>query len=208
MADGLDNLIGEKTSTLSVGGKDYTVSTALMADHAEKESYINGLRPGLAELLSQIPDRIPAKVMQGLQETAFKVSLRPQFVTQDEEDEFDESRHGFAWRVWRSLRDHHTEFGKGGDQIYQAPNERWYSMTPAEGVQAVLSFMEFAQDFELAAIRQRVDEAEEKDIIPNSSGSVETDQNHHRAPIDESPGQESSDSLAGTMDGQTATSGG
>lgn len=167
MADGLRNLIGEKTVTLEVGDKVYTMSTAVMADHAEKEAYIHSLRPSLMSLLSQIPSTLSPRATQSMQETAFKLAGKSQFVTQDEEIEFDSSPHGIAWRLWRSLRDYHAEFGKGGDEIYQAPNGRSYSVTPPDGVQLVLNFMEAAGNEATRAIVRAVEEAEEADILPN-----------------------------------------
>jgi len=167
MADGLHNLIGEKTTTITVDGTEYTLSTAVMADHAEKEAYIHSLRPSLMQLLSQIPSTLSPRAAQAMQEVAFRVAGRSQFVTQDEEIEFDSSPHGIAWRLWRSLRDYHEEFGKGGDPIYQAPNERSYSVTPANGVQLVLNFMERAGNEATQAIVRAVEESEEADILPN-----------------------------------------
>ena len=167
MADGLHNLIGEKTTKIKVGETEYTLSTAVMADHAEKEAYIHSLRPALMSLLSRIPTTLSPRAVQSMQETAFKLAGKSQFVTQDEEIEFDSSPHGIAWRLWRSLRDYHEEFGKGGDPIYQAPNGRSYSVKPADGVQLVLNFMERAGNEATRAIVRAVEEAEEADILPN-----------------------------------------
>ncbi len=203
MADGLDKLIGDRVVTLTLNGREYRISTAVLADHAEKESHIHSLRPPLRDLLRQIPVDLDARVMQGLQESVLKVASRPAFISQDEEMEFDASLHGVAWRLWRGMRDHHEEFGlitNGQPVEYRAPNGRAYSMTPADGVQAMLDFMERIGNEKLTELQAAVDEAEEKDILGNSSGSAKKPATR-RARTTASRGHKSSEDSVKSTDG-------
>ncbi len=203
MADGLDKMVGERTATVKLDGRTYRLSTAVLADHAEKESHIHSLRPSLGELLGQIPAGMDSRVMTGLQESMLKVASRPAFVTQEEEQSFDESLHGVAWRLWRAMRDHHEEFGlisNGQPAAYRAPNGRSYSMTPEDGIQALLDFMESIGNEKLSELQAAADASEEKDILGNSSGSAKK-QATRRARTPGSRGPKSSATSPKSADG-------
>lgn len=166
MADGLDNLIGESTARVMVGGKEYTVSKGWLSDHAEKESYINAMKPSLSSMLSQIPSDLPPAQVESMQKILVDKASKSAFATNDEENEFNTSPHGIAWVAWRALRDGHEEFGKGGDQVYKAPNGNWYSLTPEQGVQRCLTLIERYSD-DMEAFMAALAWSEERDILPN-----------------------------------------
>jgi hypothetical protein len=167
MSDGLHNLVGRKQITRTLNGKQYTFRVMVLADHAEKEAYILGLKPDPLASLAKLPANMPSHVRQSVVDAAMKSATRAQFVTRHEEQEFDESLHGLAWSLWRSLRDNHADFGKGGAVVYTAPSEVSYSLTPAQGVQKALDLIEEVGSKHLTDLMNIRDGVEEKTDLGN-----------------------------------------
>jgi TRAP-type C4-dicarboxylate transport system substrate-binding protein len=170
MSDGIAHIGPPRQVTRTIEGKEYTFSTIILADHAEKENYILSLMPGPMEALATVPSSVPKHVQEMLVAAAMKAAQRPRFVTRDEEQEFDESLHGNAWRIWRSLRDNHVEFGKPteGRQNKYTIGKKSYTLTPAEGVQAALDFMErIGNEALMKQVIPAVDGSEQADLLPN-----------------------------------------
>lgn len=90
-----------------------------------------------------------SKLRDELTKRAFKEAMQPQFVSIEEDNAFDNSLHGIAWKLWRALRDNHPEIN---------------------GVQAALDLLEKAGDDKLLDITEKLDKSEEKDILGNSNG--------------------------------------
>lgn len=84
-----------------------------------------------------------------LTKIAFQQAMQPQFVSIEEDNAFDNSLHGIAWKLWRALRDNHPEI---------------------DGVQAALDLLEEAGDEALKDITEKLDQSEEKDLLGNSDG--------------------------------------
>jgi len=84
-----------------------------------------------------------------LETKAWNESMRPRVVTLEEDQLFDSSLHGIAFRLWRSLRDHHPE---------------------VNSVQAALDLIESHGSHRLAEIVSELDRTDEEDKIKNSDG--------------------------------------
>lgn len=89
------------------------------------------------------------RLREELTKRAFKEAMQPQFVSFEEDNAFDNSLHGIAWKLWRALRDNHPEI---------------------DGVQAALDLLEEAGDEALKDITDKLDKSEEKDLLGNSDG--------------------------------------
>ena len=161
MSDGANNILGTKRIKRKFGPegqeREYTFSVIVLAEHAEKESYICSMRANPLEALLKALDRLPdsvkadakrlRKLQDRLEDKCLVALASPQFVRRTLEEEFDDSLHGLAWGLWRALRDNEPDFGKpvkaeGEKIVYTSEAGREYTMTPAEGVQACLDFME------------------------------------------------------------------
>jgi hypothetical protein len=174
LSDGISNLVGGRTISRKFGDRTFHFSVVVLAEHAEKEQYILSLKPTVYELLSQIPSTAGARTRQALEDAAFRSATKPQCVTRDDESEFDQSLHGLAWGLWRALRDNHKEFGRmtsGADAVYTSPAGRPYSITPAEGVQRALDFIEQNGNERFGELVDIRDGVEQKSEMGNSSGS-------------------------------------
>jgi len=175
--DGISNLVGVKTVSRTFNGREYRFALKVLADHAEKEAHILGLKPSPFEVMETLPDTLPEQSRAQIIDRLVKESQRPQFATRFEEHEFDQSLHGLAWGLWRSLRDQEYDFGKlkkGEDPVFETPSGVGYSLTPADGVQRALDFIEEVGSDrigELEAIRDGVEDPPE---LGNSSGSETT----------------------------------
>lgn len=77
-------------------------------------------------------------------------AARPQVVSFEDDREFDQSLHGIAFKLWRSIRENHPEI---------------------DGVQAALDLLEQMGEARLGEINNKLDLVDEKDILGNSSGS-------------------------------------
>ena len=187
--DGIRNIAGRRTAQIEIDGNKYTVEPMVLAEYAERESYILRLKPNPLEVLASLPPLppapqvpVPPDVKDGaegaaayrpklaayqaekaryeqlvsqrarLEERAWKEATRPRCVTVEEEQQFDNSLHGIAWRLYRSLRRNHPEI---------------------DGVQAALDLIERAGNSNLAHIVETLDHAEERDIVGNSGAPTE-----------------------------------
>lgn len=74
---------------------------------------------------------------------------KPKICSFDDENAFDSSLHGIAWKFWRALREDHPEI---------------------DSVQAAMSLIEKAGTAALKDINAKLDITEEKDILKNSDG--------------------------------------
>ena len=156
MTDGLNNLLGTRKISRKFGDKEYTFSVIVLAEHAEKESYVTSLRgnplEGLIRAVASLPPSMKEdrrsfrKMVDRLEDKCLKALSAPSFITRDVEEEFDNSLHGLAWSLWRALRDNHAEFGmvenSDSNVVWKSDAGREYTMTPKEGVQTCLDFME------------------------------------------------------------------
>lgn len=188
--DGISNVVGVKTAARTFNGREYRFKLKVLANHAEKEAHILGLKPSPFEVMETLPATLPEQSMALIVDRLVKESQRPQFVTRFEEVEFDASLHGLAWGLWRAMRDQEFDFGKlkkDEDAVYETPDGTGYSMKPAQGVQRALDFIEEVgteRIGELEAIRDGVENPPE---LKNSSGSVTTTEPSPQATSD-SPG--------------------
>jgi hypothetical protein len=182
--DGIRNIAGRRTVSLQIDGKTYTLEPMVLAEYAEREAYILGLKPNPLEVLASLPPLppepqvpVPPDPEEGaegaaaympklaeyqrqkahweqcvaqrarLEDRAWKEANRPRCVSIEDEQHFDQSLHGIAWRLYRALRRHHPE---------------------VNGVQAALDLIERAGNSKLGQIVAAVDQAEERDILGNS----------------------------------------
>lgn len=143
--DGLHNIAGDRTTTLTVGGKTYTLTTQILRDYAEREAYILEHRDNPFALLDYVPDSRKDEAF----DRAWKEAKLAKFVPLEEEKLFDSSMRGIGWRLWRALRDHHPEI---------------------DSVQAALDLIERAGNEMFGTIVDKLDGSEEKDILGNSNG--------------------------------------
>lgn len=202
--DGIRNIAGRRTARLTVNGKAYTVEPQVLAEYAERESYILALKPHPLDVIEHLPPlpaapQVPdppdpqagaegakayapklaafqrAKAVYDhhvatrarLESRAWSEAMRPRIVTVEDEQHFDSSLHGIAWRLWRAVRKHHPEINS---------------------VQAALDLIESAGTPALPNIVEALEQAEEKDILGNSASP--TDQVGDQ-PADASRGQSS-----------------
>lgn len=143
--DGISNLVGHKTVSRSFNGREYRFSLKVLADHAEKEAHILSLKPSPFEVMARLPDSLTSPQLAAIEDKLIREATRAQFVTRIEEAEFDDSLHGLAWGLWRALRDNEYDFGKlrtGEDPVFETPLGDGYSLTPAQGIQKTLDFIE------------------------------------------------------------------
>lgn len=89
------------------------------------------------------------KARQALIDRAFREATQPQVVSFEDENKFDNSMHGIAWKLWRALRQDHPEIAS---------------------VQHALDLIEQAGTEALGEINARLDEAEESALLKNSAG--------------------------------------
>jgi hypothetical protein len=178
MLEGVSNLIGRKTITRTIDGRAWTFSVMVLADHAEKERYILSLKPDPVALMLRLPATTPASVRKSVEDAIVRAASRGQFVTQDEEAEFDKSLHGLAWSIWRALRDHHQEFGRlaDGERVAYQAGSAGYSITPADGVQRALDLIEAAGNAHLKTFMDVRDGVTERTELGNSAGSAQPSQ--------------------------------
>lgn len=194
--DGISNLVGRKSVTRTFNGREYRFSLKVLADHAEKEAYILSLKPSPFDVLATLPDSLNPDARAVIEERLTKEALRPQFVTREQEVDFDCSLHGLAWGLWRSLRDNEHDFGKlkdGEMAVFETPLGVGYSLTPEQGIQRTLDFIEEVGDERVAELHDIRDGVESPPELKNSSGSGTTNQTPSPAGTDASPGPKSSD---------------
>lgn len=115
-----------------------------------------------------------------LEQSLRKEAMRPQVVSFEDDQLFDQSLHGIAFKLWRALRDHHPEI---------------------DSVQAALSLLEQIGDQRLVEINSKLDLAEEKDTLGNSNGSGRAEP----TPAEYHGGTSTANSPGG-MDGPLSTS--
>ena len=203
--DGIRNIAGRRTAQIQIDGQTYTVEPMVLAEYAERESYILALKPNPLDVIASLPPLppepqvpVPPDSKQGaegaaayrpklaayqrekaqyeqllaqrarLEERAWKEATKPRCVTVEEEQQFDNSLHGIAWRLYRSLRRNHPEI---------------------DGVQAALDLIERAGNQKLGQIVATLDQAEERDILGNSAAPTEAGANDP----DASPGPPSTE---------------
>lgn len=170
MSDGLNNMAGRPTVTREFNGKTYHFRTIVLGEHAEKETYIQSLKPNPLEVLAKIPPTVAQNVRRSIEDAALRAATVPQFVTREQESQFDESLHGLAWGLWRSLRDLNEDFGK---RVSTAPPKHItplgieYDMTPTEGVQRCLDLIEELGNKHFADLVAIRDGVVQKDIVGN-----------------------------------------
>jgi len=117
------------------------------------------------------------KLRDELTKQAFTMAMQPQFVSIEEDNAFDNSLHGIAWKLWRALRKHHPE---------------------VDGVQSALNLLEKAGSDSMKDITDKLDQSEEKDLLGNSNGPT-TGQR------DQSDGGFRGDGFTATWDVSTST---
>lgn len=83
-----------------------------------------------------------------LEQQAWQEAKRPRFVSFEDEQLFDRSLHGIAWRFWRAVRENHPE---------------------VNGVQAALLLIQKMGDARLPELMRLLEKSEEKDLLGNSS---------------------------------------
>lgn len=169
MSDGIAHIGPPRVLKLTIDGKEYSFTTIILAEHAEKESYILSLRPDPLQALSTLSASAPKHVQALVADAAMKAAQRPAFVTRDEEAQFDESLHGMAWRIWRSLRENHAEFGKSADgvEVKHRVGSKSFTMSPTDGVQAALTFMETIGNAQLSRVLKVMDGIEQTELLGN-----------------------------------------
>lgn len=169
MSDGIAHIGPPRVIKLTIDGKEYSFTTIILAEHAEKEAYILSLRPDALQALSTLPATAPKHVQSLVADAAMKAAQRPAFVTRDEEAQFDESLHGMAWRIWRSLRENHVEFGMptDGAPIKHKVGSKAFAMSPADGVQAALTFMETIGNEQVGRVINAVGGTEQAELVGN-----------------------------------------
>lgn len=92
--DGISNVLGLNTVSLTIGARSLTLTTMTLAEYAEREAYILSLRmdrPALPELSNEKPPK--------------------RRVSRDEDCLFQNSPRGLGWRMMRAVRRFHPEFG-------------------------------------------------------------------------------------------------
>lgn len=135
----------QKPLKRTYNGREFRFSLKVLADHAEKEAYILSLKPSPFTLLETLPKEMDPRARAIAEDRMIKEALRPQIVSHAEEISFDQSIQGLAWGLWRSLRDFEHDFGKLHDKeeaVFTTPLGVGYSLTPAQGIQRTLDFIE------------------------------------------------------------------
>jgi hypothetical protein len=136
---GISSVAGARTFQWDAGFRVFTLSPPRLWDFAEKEAYILLRRPAII----------------GSSKTAYHVGV-------DEEAAFDQSTRGILFRLWQSIRNHHTE--------YQVDDAEEALRVMADVIeQAVESRGKLA----FADLLRILFKAEEKDILGNSAGPDE-----------------------------------
>lgn len=185
--DGISNIAGERTTTLEHQGKIYTLTAMGLSQYAERENYILSRKPNPFDQISGLPvlpdsPAVPVPPDAGCTATereAYKEKLTayfeakrrhddavmtrlrfeeairkeaglPRFATFDDDARFDASLHGVGWRLWRALRNHHPEI---------------------DSVQAALDLLGDLGPSRFQEVIRKLERTEERDILPNSSGS-------------------------------------
>jgi hypothetical protein len=148
--DGISHLAGDRTTKVVLAGREYTLSTQVLSEYSEREQYILGLKLKPLSLLERLSPTLPADGRERLEERAWKEASRVQVVSLEDEAAFDNSLHGKAWRLWRSMRKYHPEINS---------------------VETAMQFMEAVGMQEAAKVEAALDRSEEKDLLGNSPAS-------------------------------------
>lgn len=120
--------------------------------HRRKDETPEEYEPRRRKWLADIEEfERKSKLRDELTKRAFKEALQPQFVSIDEDNAFDNSLHGIAWKLWRALRDNHPEI---------------------DSVQAALDLLESAGSDRMGEINSALEQSQDEDILGNSSGPV------------------------------------
>ena len=173
MSDGLRNISGRRIIDVEIEGRTYQFSPMGMQQYAEKESYMLARKGNPLDLLSNVPDGITETLKGRIVDTAVRVASRPMFVRVDEEADFDNSLHGMGWRLWRSLRDTESDFGKlesGEKAVWTSAEGNGYGVSPTQGVQLAIDLLMRIGEEAKAKIWQAIEQSEERDVLPTCPG--------------------------------------
>lgn len=183
--EGARNIFGKRTSEFTVDGKTYTLSPRTLDNYAERESYICSLKPHPLQVIEGLPPLPPApelvpplqavhsqaeraeharklaayqtakerhdslvKQRKQLEDRAWAEANRPRVATFEDVNRFDQSWHGYCYGLWMSLRDNHPEL---------------------DSVQDVMDLLEHAKAVQLEEVSEALAQAEEKDLLGNST---------------------------------------
>ena len=149
MADGLFNLCGGRTATLTKDGETYQMQIFPLAEYARKEEAMLMRMGNPYAGLEEIKD--PAQ-RQAAFKIAADVAARPLIATLQDEERFDESLRGIGYSVWRALSVHH-------------PEEFPPSLPIERGIQLGCDFVEWFSD--IKAIIHALHKAEERPELGN-----------------------------------------
>lgn len=185
--DGIRNIAGERTSTLKIGDKTYTLTPQILAEYGERESYILSLKPNPLTVLAALPPLpptpeapVPPEVKEGAEAAAAYVpKLRAYKQAKARHDQLVTARARLEDRAWReatrpavvtmeedSLFDNSVH-GLGW-RLYRGLRAHHPEI---DSVQAALDLIEQIGD--LRAVRTAVQQAEEKDLLGNSDGPAD-----------------------------------
>lgn len=153
MADGLFNLCGGRTTTLSKDGKTYRMQIFPLAEYARKEEAMLMRMGNPYAGIDSIED---AATRQQALKIAADTVARPLIATMQDEERFDRSFRGLAWNVWRALSYHH-------------PQEFPAALPPEKGIQLGCNFIAWFGD--VTAIIQAIHKVQEHDILGNSEAT-------------------------------------
>ena len=155
MADGLFNLCGRRTTTLTKDGKTYRVCVKPLTYYASKEDAILSRVGNPYAGIESIKD---ARAQLAAMKCAADATARPLIATVVDEDNFDRSHKGIAWSIWRGMGDNHA-------------NEFPQDIPHEQGIELGLKFISWFND--IGAIIRAIHFMEEKNEVGNSNGPAE-----------------------------------
>lgn len=171
--------------TVSVGEQRLLIKPRRLINYIEKVNYIRSRRPGVWDLLKQLPRTFQADTYQSFVREAMSVVHASQTVVSIEEElNFDNSAEGFFWTLWKCMP---ASGGKKQQKRTFFEGESQQSDDPSiQGIQQAKILWESATDDEKQQIRLALNAVEQR--IKNSDGppSSETTGRH---PSSENPSQ-------------------
>jgi hypothetical protein len=155
-------------------GKLWRFKVWIFAEHLEKADYLHKRMKSPLQALCDIPQDAPLDSKQRVEKYLAEMACGLLLVDRMDEAEFDDSKEGQAYHIWRALRDNHEEFGavlNGKPGTYRVLDSS-YMFGPEIGIQRGLEWMNacIQSKQDVLALGLILSGASEADISKNLSG--------------------------------------
>lgn len=161
--------------TVSVGEQKLLIKPARLINYVEKVSYILSRRPGVWDLLKQLPKTFQADTYQSfVREAMTVVHSTGAAVSIQEEVDFDNSLLGFYWTLWRCMPSEQKASGPKKKTFFESEQKAADVDPSIAGIQRAKDLWESATDDEKRQIRLALMAAEARPKNSDGPPSSET----------------------------------